>query len=143
MAHGPARPGLYPGLCFSIHLFSVSARPPQCAVQCSRTANGQRLAALFGRGQRAKTQQLPLDGNGCFLQPPRLVGLLPCVALARRPAGSGQHAVGRSNGQEPPQVSIYLSIIVRSGRTHARHEPCPPPASQCSSVQRGSCDSGF
>ena len=101
-----ARPRLYP-LCFSIHLFSVSARPPECAVQCSRTASGQRLAALFGRGQRPR-RSCHLTATGVsYRQQPRLA----CC----RAAGSGQHAVGRSNGQEPRQqarTGEHLSIIV-------------------------------
>lgn len=131
VAHGPW-PMARPGLCFSIHLFfSVSARV--CSAAERQADSDSRL--LFGRGQAARTH-----AGATRRQRVRLLARLPCCrafGVGPPAAGSGQHAVGRSNGQEPrrqaPQVSICPSLW-RSGRTHARHAARPV---QCS------CDSGF
>ena len=89
-----------------LSIFSLF-RPDRQSVQCSRTASGQRLAALFGRGQRPR-RSCHLKATGVsYRQQPRLA----CC----RAAGSGQHAVGRSNGQEPrrqARTGEHLSIIV-------------------------------
>lgn len=121
-----------PPLFLSIHLFSVSARPP--ARVCSAAERQADMFNLYAASGQRPRRQFPLDGNGNAATMSVSCGLAWLVALGVGSARCRQVKMGRNRGGRRHRRAFVHHCAIRPHTCSACSLALPP-----SAVQLRSC----
>lgn len=119
-------------LFLSIHLFSVSARPP--ARVCSAAERQADMFNLYAASGQRPRRQFPLDGNGNAATMSVSCGLAWLVALGVGSARCRQVKMGRNRGGRRHRRAFVHHCAIRPHTCSACSLALPP-----SAVQLRSC----